>query len=153
QQLQRGHALAALDTGDVDGAAARERELPLAQPGALPGLLQPLAEGDRVVDVRPVTLRHQNLLLQIALVLYTPVNTRGPGELSIHTERTDPHAASLRDVRVGPRPDVVGRVPRRRPDLAVLKRKRSELAVGRPARPSGAPMSLQNLPLSPLIAP
>src|SRR2546423_322063 len=58
EELQRRDPLAALDARDIDGAAARERELPLAQPRLLASRLQAGSECDRVIDVSPVTFRH-----------------------------------------------------------------------------------------------
>ena len=50
--LERRDSLAALDAGDVRRAAARERELALADPGGLARGVEPPADGDGIIVMR-----------------------------------------------------------------------------------------------------
>jgi hypothetical protein len=51
QELERRDPVARLDPRDVRGRAARERELALAQAGALAGLPETLSDCDGIVDM------------------------------------------------------------------------------------------------------
>ena len=58
EDLERGHAVAALDPADVHGRATRERKLALAHPCREPCVLQAPPDGDRVIDVWPTSFGH-----------------------------------------------------------------------------------------------